>query len=253
MSEYGLEKTIELHSQFRDRFKELCGSSDFVDRIASSIAVILVGAYTLEKVFNLGMRLDKLAKYFAKNIQGVADTLDMADTAYERICEVVQSNEKKFIHYVKRQSSDEEGHECWGRIIDCDSMSPKTKNNCPDVVAQIEILHDRFFKIVKDLGYSDVDIVINKLKHSGYLYYEKEKHYRKRKLRKTDTKASHVIVLNVFNEEGEDEIFSKGKPVRPTIKRAQHTHNCDVDIDTPMDENNDNLDDWDLDWEEDED
>lgn len=205
ISQMGEDTLIKRHQKYVDMFIGLCDEGiNLVERLANSIAIILLAADMLNTFFKLSLNISDMAQYFVDKIKCNNDDRDLADKAIEKIKETVNANKAKFVTYQAGREIDSKSNECWGKIVDIKHI----RNNNPDIIGQYLICYERFLSILKDLNFEDGKEVIKELKRKGYLDCEKDKNYRKRKIRNSDMSASKVIVVNVFKDE-EDESYEQ--------------------------------------------
>lgn len=144
------------------------------ERVAKSVAIIMLAVDLVKKYQIFSFNRDEVLKLLVSNIiQNTKEEADMATNAYDTIKQIVAKNINKFIPLIKRVSFVEEYEkelgEIWGRV---------SYNELGDLT-EVAILTNTLKSKLQELGFDNIDTVLNDLKEQGYLLHDKGKNSKR--------------------------------------------------------------------------
>ncbi|AWI03112.1 DUF927 domain-containing protein [Clostridium drakei] len=186
----GKEKILEIHKQCKTRLIDKLDDSDFRDRIAGKLAVIMVAATILKEQMKININIEKIEELIIKNEAENFDDKDISEKAYDILIQVVAKNASKFEKYNENsrfKPIPPSDRESWGII--------ETKGKRDKEEVRLVVISEIFNKILKEHGFDEPKIVLKKWKEKGMLDYEANKLTRRRKIEGIDKVTCYVINL----------------------------------------------------------
>lgn len=173
-------------------YESLVDKTEFADRIAKKLGVILYSAELLQKVFKLNINKDGIKDFLIRQQEVNEEERDLGLKAYYYILEEVASNINKFYRREKNPISGmmedvAPKNEVWGKI--------RTLNKGSKVVEEIAFIPIKLHEILARGGFTNPTTIAKKLKEKGLLDCEANKCRRKRKLPHTKGEISVYCIL----------------------------------------------------------
>jgi len=173
---YGKESVISLYYQKHTEMKQFFiakGISDsIVDRRLIKYAIFLVTAELFQLYMKVNLKIDEIMQIFVGIERDSIAKRNYKETVIEYLKNYISINARRFEVIDKRPkgtNTSEPNGEKYGRMILRDSE------------VEIEFNENSFLECLAKGGYENSRTVLNELKKSGYLDFEKDKTYRKRK------------------------------------------------------------------------
>lgn len=163
--------------------------NEFIERIATKYAMLLLTSKIASKVLQLDFNHDAILQLLLDNER---DTINetpshVGERAYNSLLEYILSNENHFVINAKEPTID-----IYGEIKSNEIVIPKEK----------------FAQIMKSIGFEDVKTIIQNWKNSNLLNFEEGRNTRTRKLTKNSSAIPCYVIkrkpedtYNKFNEE----------------------------------------------------
>lgn len=201
MENMGMEYLLQKHTHWTEKYCNTTTIDTLKERTAANYAVIVMSAELANEAFGFSFDLDKMLNFFIQNEADNSPERDLAELAYEKLIDFARSNYghfTKFYHGTKNLSRNNisDSMMILGRI---DEGLEKTYDG-EKIIGEFCFSANYFGDIVKKLGFEDEKVVLYKLREAGYLNHEKNKLYRKRKLREDDGTTTRMYVLYEFEE-----------------------------------------------------
>jgi hypothetical protein len=215
----GIDELLERLEYWKNVYKERTKVSDFVDRMSIKYGIILLTAELINETFDFDVNIDEILKFLINNEYDNSSNRDLGLEAYNKLIAYIHMNRNHFIEVSKSSiknivTQDVQNTSLWGKIENV--RKKKLLVNDVPVVEEVSLYRDKFSEIIKELGFEDDKILLDKLKAKKLLNCESGRYYRKRKLFEGGT-VEHVYVFNVLEEEADDETTveeSRNKGVR---------------------------------------
>jgi hypothetical protein len=198
-----LEIYYNLHMDF---VAEVENPNQFTDRVATRYAILLLTVeifnITFEE-FGVSFDYDKIFEVLLNNEKKATqdNSTDLGKKAYESFIEFVETNRASFLGGLVSDGC--YSNECYGRI--------QTDKE------EIEVPRDKFFTIIKKLGFEDGNTILEKWKEMSLLNHDVGKLTRKRKLY-SDSKTISCIVIKYESEEK-----PKRQEILKKLREEQHS------------------------------
>ncbi|WBX81514.1 DUF927 domain-containing protein [Virgibacillus salarius] len=182
MLEIGPEEIFNMVESNKEYIKELLPDSRFRARVAMKFSVLITAIDLFEITFNLKLSREEILDMLIEQEHQSMDERDMAPKFYVQLKQYITRYRKNF----KLPNQDVNNHqEIWGKI-----EVSENETRC-------YILPVIFKNIVKELGFSDTEVLISELKKMGVTQYEKAKN-KKRKFifTKEESKQREKVLGN---------------------------------------------------------
>lgn len=190
---YGKEAVISLYYKKHEEMKQLFrvkGISDsIVDRRLIKYGILLATTELFQSFMNVSLQINEIKQILVGIERDSILKRNYKETVIEYLKSFLSINAKRFEIIDKRPnglSSSGSNGEQYGRMIIRESE------------IEIEFNENSFFDCLSKGGYENSRTVLNELKKSGYLDYEKDKTYRKRKDGLGIIRKVYVLKFNDF-------------------------------------------------------
>ena len=191
MAEYmvntGRENILSVYErQFESFHAELSSAGDASissHRLAVFGAVILTTAEIASDALDLSFSMEEIQAFMLKHLVGDGSSRNVAERAHEALWSYVIQYQAHFI----------EGNAVeWCKNIDCrgritDSRKCKGK--------EVSFKRDVLYNIFRDLGFSNVDVILDHFEVKGWTNHEKGKNYNRRKITAMDSDSAQAVVV----------------------------------------------------------
>jgi putative DNA primase/helicase len=161
----GVDGVVSIWEKYKEYIAEIMPDSTFIDRIASKFAIVLTAGEIANKSLKLGLSIEKIAEMLVEQEMMSFGEREMAPKFHKEL-------KYQLIRYKKNFKVNKEyspsNQEIWGKIEVLDN-----KTLC-------YIIPPIFEKFVKELGYKDTKVLLNKLKALGVLNHDKDKNKTKK-------------------------------------------------------------------------
>ncbi|MDB8460084.1 DUF927 domain-containing protein [Turicibacter sanguinis] len=199
----GKEDIIEGILHWRNEIRYKLPTSDFTDRIAMKLAVLMLTAEIANDLFQWNFDLDAIGSLLIKNEAEKLRESDLGETAFERLMSYISI---KMDHFdVDRQNDPTEyvaaTRDLWGKIV---YVSVKDSRRFKQPIKEIMINREIIDTILKNLNYESPQVVIRQWKNKGWLNCEQGKTYRKRKINGI---SANYIVFDTSKLPNEDDFI----------------------------------------------
>ena len=199
----GKEDIIEGILHWRNEIRYQLPTSDFTDRIAMKLAVLMLTAEIANDLFQWNFDLDAIGSLLIKNEAEKLRESDLGETAFERLMSYISI---KMDHFdVDRQNDPTEyvaaTRDLWGKIV---YVSVKDSRRFKQPIKEIMINREIIDTILKNLNYESPQVVIRQWKNKGWLNCEQGKTYRKRKINGI---SANYIVFDTSKLPNEDDFI----------------------------------------------
>lgn len=197
----GKNHIVEGILHWRNEIRYKLPTSDFTDRIAMKLAVLMLTAEIANDLFQWNFDLDAIGSLLIKNEAEKLRESDLGETAFERLMSYISI---KMDHFdVDRQNDPTEyvaaTRDLWGKII---YVPVKDSRKFKQPIKEIMINREIIDTILKDLNYESPQVVIRQWKNKGWLNCEQGKTYRKRSINGIAAKWI-VFDFSKFSDENE--------------------------------------------------
>ncbi len=172
------------------------GKTHIGSRVADKVGIIMLSAELLNQCFGLDMDIDTIQETLEKSVQGVNESTNFDNRAYEHLCSYVKKNEHRFVEdrtqYVlktKNETRDE-----------TDVNSHIGHYKCLDNQWQVWLLSESIHEIFKNFpGFENAENLVRPWKYSGLLMsaYEKETRFTVRKTYCSGVKQGHMYIIKM--------------------------------------------------------
>jgi uncharacterized protein (DUF927 family) len=149
-------------------------------RLAEFGAILLTVADIAEKALGIAFTKDKIVEFLVDQQTNADSNADIGVRAHNALRGFVNANIGSFIT---------DNTSTWSKSITCLGKV----DNPPGGPMEVSIVASEFPKIMKQLGFYNAGLVLQKFKTAGYLKYEAGKNYRKRQI----TSAGGTVRVNV--------------------------------------------------------
>lgn len=152
-------------------------------RLAVFGAVILTTAEIASDALDLSFSMENIRKFMLKHLVGDGSSRNVAERAHEALWSYVTQYQAHFI----------EGNAVvWGKNIDCRGrITDSRKCKGKEVAFKREVLSN----ILRDLGFNNVDVILDTFETKGWTNHEKGKNYNRRKITAMDSESAQAIVV----------------------------------------------------------
>lgn len=177
----GKDDIVQGIKHWRNEIRYKLPTSDFRDRIAVKLAILMLTAEIANDLFQWKFNLDAIGSLLIQNEAEKLREADLGETAFERLMSYISI---KMDHFdVDRQNDPTEyvaaTRDLWGKII---YVPVKDSRKFKQPIKEIMINREIIDTILKDLNYESPQVVIRQWKNKGWLNCEQGKTYRKRSI-----------------------------------------------------------------------
>lgn len=187
MVEMGRDSILSVYSrQFEAFHSELSSVEDTSvssHRLAVFGAVILTTAEIASDALGLPFSMEEIQAFMLKHLVGDGSSRNVAERAHEALWSYVTQYQAHFI----------EGNAVvWDKNIDCRGrITDSRKCKGKEVAFKRDVLHSIF----RDIGFSNVDVILDTFETKGWTNHEKGKNYNRRKITAMDSESAQAVVV----------------------------------------------------------
>ncbi|MCX7694245.1 MAG: DUF927 domain-containing protein [Caloramator sp.] len=183
------------------------------ERISKKIAVIILAAEFMKEFFDLEINIDKINEFLIENISifNIENSVELEEKALDDLLNYITTNnhmfEKNIATGIGNQYEDIHVFgKCLGKIWENDNYT------------EIAIIQTEFKNVLKELGYTEPQVILKKLKSKGILRHDKGMLTTKRKIRENSVRVYCFILEKntIENRKKKQKIFNKTENILPS-------------------------------------
>ncbi len=199
----GKDDIVQGINHWRDEIRYKLPMSDFTDRIAMKLALLMLTAEIANDLFEWKFNLDAIGSLLIKNEAEKLWESDLGETSFERLMSHISTKTDHFDIDHQNRSIEylAATRDLWGKIT---YVSVKESRKVKQPIKEIMINREIMNTILKDLNYESPQVVIRQWKKKGWLNCEDGKTYRKRKINGI---PANYIVFDMSKIPNEDSLM----------------------------------------------
>jgi len=218
--EKGKSAVLAEFKRHKDTLLQSMPSDPFRDRRANTLAVLMLTAALSREALGLDLDLEAIQGFLLEH-EAAPESRDLFTDAYEHLLEQVTKHQE---HFDKEWADDISPFaatargELWGNIIFGKVQKDKAGRSVKPM--EVILLRSQFEKLMTDGKFADHHTILRQWKVDGRLDCEKDKLYRKRKLRTGGLQKVYVIKYLVPAEEPSttEKVVSKTSPFEMDLR-----------------------------------